>query len=175
MARRAASFGVSSHPPWPTDMAAVLEPTLFIRQMQKADLATVVSIEQQSYPFPWSRGIFSDCLQVGYRCHVLTDNETIIGYAVVSMAVDEAHLLNLCIRPDQRRRGLACVMLDHVVREVRIAGMDRLFLEVRPSNRAAVKLYRQYGFKVIGRRPDYYPGVDGREDARVMVLHLEPE
>ncbi len=156
-------------------MAAVLEPALFIRQMQKADLTTVVSIEQQSYPFPWSRGIFFDCVQVGYRCHVLTENETIIGYAVVSMAVDEAHLLNLCIAPAHRRRGLASVMLDHVIREVRIAGMDRLFLEVRPSNRAAVNLYRQYGFKVIGRRPDYYPAPDGREDARVMVLHLEPE
>jgi len=156
-------------------MAAVLEPALYIRRMEKSDLATVVSIEQQSYPFPWTRGIFTDCLRVGYRCHVLTSDNTIIGYAVVSMAVDEAHLLNLCVAPDQRRRGLASILLDHVIREVRIGGRDRVFLEVRPSNRAAVNLYRRYGFKVIGRRPGYYPGPDGREDARVMVLHLEPE
>ncbi len=156
-------------------MAAVLEPSLSIRTMQRGDLSAVIALEKASYPFPWSRGIFSDCLRVGYRCHVIEADGRLAGYTIVSMAVDEAHLLNLCIDPDRRRQGLASVMLDHILREVRIAGMDRLFLEVRPSNRAAGALYRRRGFRVIGRRPGYYPTTDGREDAMVMVLHLDPE
>lgn len=156
-------------------MAAVLEQTLSIRGMQRGDLSGVSAMEKTSYPYPWTRGIFADCLRVGYRCHVLEANGLLVGYAIVSMAVDEAHLLNLCVDPDQRRQGLATVMLEHVLREVRVAGMDRLFLEVRPSNRGAVALYRRHGFQVIGRRPGYYPAADGREDAKVMVLHLEPE
>ena len=156
-------------------MAAVLEPSLSIRGMQRGDLSAVTAMEKASYPYPWSRGIFSDCLRIGYRCHVIEVDGLLAGYTIVSMAVDEAHLLNLCIDPGRRRQGLASVMLDHVLREVRIAGMDRLFLEVRPSNRGAVTLYRRRGFQVIGRRPGYYPAADGREDAMVMVLHLEPD
>lgn len=155
-------------------MAAVLEPALLIRTMQRGDLAGVAAMEKSSYPYPWTRGIFSDCLRVGYRCHVLEVDDMLAGYTICSMAVDEAHLLNLCIDPDRRRQGLATVMLEHVLREVQVAGMDRLFLEVRPSNRAAVALYRRNGFQVIGRRPGYYPAADGREDAMVMVLHTDP-
>jgi [ribosomal protein S18]-alanine N-acetyltransferase len=155
-------------------MAAVLQPNFSIRAMKRADLSAVVAIERNSYPFPWTSGIFSDCLRVGYRCHVLSDQSRICGYAIVSMAMDEAHLLNLCIAPEQRRQGLAILLLEHVINEVCMAGMDRLFLEVRPSNRAAVALYRRYGFRIIGRRPGYYPDHDGREDATVMVLHLDP-
>ncbi len=156
-------------------MAAVLEPSLSIRPMQRGDLSAVVALEKASYPFPWPRGIFSDCLRVGYRCHVIEVDGWLAGYTVVSMAVDEAHLLNLCIDPDRRRQGLATVMLDHVLREARIADIDRLFLEVRPSNRAAVALYRRHGFQVIGRRPGYYPAAEGREDGMVMVLHLDAD
>lgn len=155
-------------------MAAVLEPALEVRAMRRSDLTAVADLEAQSYPFPWSRGIFADCLRVGYRCHVLCEREAIVGYGIVSMALDEAHLLNLCISPERRRHGYARIMLGHLVDEVRIAGMDRFFLEVRPSNRAAVGLYRSHGFRVIGRRPGYYPAADGREDAAIMVQHLDP-
>lgn len=156
-------------------MAAILEqPEIMVRDMCKADLAAVAEIETASYPFPWSRGIFGDCLRVGYRCQVLTIDGNVSGYGVVSMALDEAHLLNLCIAPERRRQGLAEMLLAQLIDEVRMRGMDRLFLEVRPSNRAALGLYRRNGFKVIGRRPGYYPAEGGREDATIMVLHLEP-
>jgi [ribosomal protein S18]-alanine N-acetyltransferase len=156
-------------------MAAVLEqPDILIREMVKADLATVATIETASYPFPWSKAIFSDCLRVGYRCQVLCIDGQVSGYGIVSMALDEAHLLNLCIAPTRRRQGLAELLLNQLVDELRMRGMDRLFLEVRPSNRAALALYRRSGFKVIGRRPGYYPAEQGREDATIMVLHLDP-
>lgn len=154
-------------------MVAVVSPEFCIRRMERNDVATVHAIEKMSYPFPWSRGIFVDCLRVGYRCHVLVENDDIRGYAIVSAAMDEAHLLNLCIHPDRRRRGLAGMLLEHVVNEICIGGAHRLFLEVRPSNKGAIALYRQSGFHVIGRRPGYYPDRGGREDAMVMVLHLD--
>ncbi|RFF27735.1 MULTISPECIES: ribosomal protein S18-alanine N-acetyltransferase [unclassified Wenzhouxiangella] len=154
-------------------MAAVLSPRVAIRAMARGDLDTVFEIESASYPYPWTRGIFQDCLRVGYRCHVLDLDAGVAGYGIVSHSLDEAHLLNLCIHPDQRRNGLANRLLEHVVREAQIAAADRLFLEVRPSNKAAVKLYKHNGFRIIGRRPGYYPARGGREDALVMVLHLD--
>lgn len=154
-------------------MAAVLEAGVDIRAMLRGDLDAVSAIERRSYPYPWTRGIFQDCLRVGYRCHVLEVDAGIAGYGIVSQAVDEAHLLNLCIHPDYRRGGLAAMLLEFLTREAGLNGADRLFLEVRPSNKAAVTLYRGAGFHVIGRRPGYYPARQGREDAVVMVLHLD--
>ena len=141
--------------------------------MNRHDLPAVLAIERSAYSFPWSSGIFSDCLRVGYRCLVLTDDEQIGAYAVYSRAMDEAHLLNLCVSPQRRRAGLASLLLEHVMREMTVAGVDRLFLEVRPSNQAAKRLYAGKGFEQIGRRPGYYPTEDGREDALVLVRHLD--
>lgn len=156
-------------------MAAVLSPSVQLRAMARGDLADVSDIEVASYPYPWTKGIFQDCLRVGYRCHVVEVDGALSGYGIVSHALEEAHLLNLCIHPERRRGGLADLLLDHVVREARIVGSTRLFLEVRPSNKGAVALYRKSGFRVIGRRPGYYPAASGREDAMVMVLHLDDE
>lgn len=156
-------------------MAAVLSPSLEFREMRRSDLSAVYAIELASYPFPWSRGIFVDCLRVGYRCHVLIEDGAVCGYTIVSNALDEAHLLNFCIHPDRRRGGLGTLMLDHLMREAQIGRIDRMFLETRPSNRGAIALYRSAGFHVIGRRPGYYPSHDGREDAVVMVRHFGDE
>ncbi len=141
--------------------------------MRRSDLGAVMAIEANAYPFPWSTGIFKDCLRVGYRCLVLTDNDQICGYSVFSVAIDEAHLLNLCIAEEERRRGLATLMLEHVLTDMALSGADRVYLEVRPSNRAAIRLYARHGFRQVGRRPGYYPDESGREDALVMVRHLE--
>ena len=154
-------------------MVAVVQPALEIRPMRRSDLKAVMLIEQEAYPFPWSAGIFKDCLRVGYRCLVLTDHDQVCGYSVFSIAVDEAHLLNLCIAASERRRGLASLLLEHVMSEMAFAGADRVYLEVRPSNRAANRLYQHHGFRQIGRRPGYYPDEEGREDALVLVRHLE--
>ncbi|HSH26390.1 MAG TPA: ribosomal protein S18-alanine N-acetyltransferase [Wenzhouxiangella sp.] len=154
-------------------MSAVLSPRVDIRAMLRGDLSVVAQIDEASYPYPWTRGIFQDCLRVGYRCRVLEADSEIAGYAIVSHALDEAHLLNLCIHPEQRGSGLARLLLEHVIREAQVGRADRLFLEVRPSNKAAVTLYKSSGFRTIGRRPGYYPAGQGREDAMVMVLHLD--
>ncbi len=142
--------------------------------MRRGDLAAVQAIEEASYPYPWTRGIFSDCLRVGYHCEVLVVAGQLAGYCIHSRAMDEAHLLNLCIAPEHRGRGLGRHLLNHLLDQARSGHVDRLYLEVRPSNRSAIALYRALGFRVIGRRPGYYPAAEGREDAQVMVLHLDP-
>ncbi len=144
-----------------------------VRAMTREDIPAVIAIEQSAYSFPWSPGIFADCLRVGYRCHVVEDQGDICGYAIYSVAVDEAHLLNLCVSPARRRSGFASVLLDHVLRELMLAGVDRVFLEVRPSNKAALRLYIREGFERIGRRMGYYPSDEGREDALVLLRNLD--
>ena len=154
-------------------MAVVWQPQVAIRAMRRDDLAAVIEIEQSAYSHPWSVGIFADCLRVGYRCHVVTDRGQIVGYAIYSTALDEAHLLNLCVSPQQRRQGLGSILLEHVMRELMLAGVDRIFLEVRPSNKPALRLYAKEGFEKVGRRPGYYPADSGREDALVLLRNLD--
>lgn len=153
-------------------MAAVLEDKWRIREMEKADLGGVMALETASYPFPWTRGIFADCLRVGYLCRVVEFGGRVVAYSVMSVAAGEAHLLNLCVSPEVRRQGVGCMLMERVVGEATLNGAGRLFLEVRPSNAGALKMYQANGFRVIGRRPGYYPAASGREDAVVMVRHL---
>lgn len=156
-------------------MAAVINPRLTIRPMRRSDVDEVHAIELDSYPFPWSRGVFGDCMRIGYCCRVAERAGEICGYAILSVAAGEAHLLNLCIGENVRGQGLARLLLDAVLVEARLLKAGRLFLEVRPSNERAVTLYEKNGFRRIGRRPGYYPDFEGREDAIVMVHHLADE
>lgn len=156
-------------------MSAVIQPQIEIRSMRRSDVSTVHAIEKASYPFPWTRGIMVDCLKIGYDCRVLTVDGMIAAYAIVTQAIDEAHLLNLCVDSSFRRQGLARLMLEQIKNKARSTGAHRLFLEVRPSNRSALKLYRSSDFRLIGRRPGYYPAEGAREDALVMVCHLDDE
>ena len=146
-----------------------------MRPMRAGDLAEVMDIERRAYPFPWTEGIFRDCLQAGYPSWVLLDGERIIGYGVASVAAGEAHVLNLCIAPDHQGCGHGRRLLRALVRIVRGLAAERLYLEVRPSNPGAIALYHDEGFNEIGRRPRYYPAKDGREDAIVMAIELLPE
>lgn len=144
-----------------------------VRGMRRTDLAAVMAIERASYQFPWSEGVFRDCLRVGYACWVaLDDEDRVAGYGLMSTAVDEAHVLNLCVGPAYRRRGIGTFLLTHLISEAARARMVRILLEVRPSNTAALALYRAQGFVPIGRRKRYYPAHDGREDAILLARRL---
>ncbi|HEX5664426.1 MULTISPECIES: ribosomal protein S18-alanine N-acetyltransferase [unclassified Lysobacter] len=145
-----------------------------LRVMREDDLDAVMAIELRAYPFPWSRGIFRDCLRAGYPSWVLEDDEDIIGYGVLSVAADEAHILNLCTAPHRQGHGHGRRLLRALLQQARSRGAQRLFLEVRPSNPQAVALYMGEGFSEIGRRPRYYPAHHGREDAIVMAMELPP-
>lgn len=151
-------------------MSALAAESLWrLAPMHPEHLPYVVDIERRSYEFPWSEGVFRDCLRVGYSAWVVTDTlGAVLGYALMSMAVDEAHLLNLCVDPDLRRRGLARLLLEHCIALARGAGMAVILLEVRRSNIAALELYKGYGFKRLAVRKAYYPAREGREDAHLL-------
>jgi ribosomal-protein-alanine N-acetyltransferase len=153
-------------------MVAVLKPGELIRPMQKADIPWVMAIEQKSYEFPWSDGIFSDCLIVGYHCFVIEWNGEISGYAIMSIAVAECHILNICIREQQRGQGLGRRFIQYLLEYAHSAGALMAYLEVRPSNIIATSLYWSLGFEQIALRKDYYPARRGREDALVLACVL---
>jgi ribosomal-protein-alanine N-acetyltransferase len=140
--------------------------------MQPDDLDDIMRIELQAYPYPWTRGIFSDCLRVGYCCWVLEADEKIVGYGVMSIGVGEAHILNVCVDPQQQRQGYGCVILEHLLGIARRHATEVCLLEVRPSNVAAVALYHACGFNEVGVRKNYYPHDDGREDALILARNL---
>lgn len=154
-------------------MSAVLrQPDIRFRRMHLADLETVIDVERAAYQFPWTEGIFRDCIRVGYDCHVAEAKQEVCGYGVLSIAVDECHVLNLCVHPEYQGRGIGRALLDHLLDIGRSRGATSVFLEVRPSNEAALALYRNADFNEVGVRPAYYPAELGREDAIILARGL---
>ncbi|TDB35134.1 ribosomal-protein-alanine N-acetyltransferase [Stenotrophomonas sp. TEPEL] len=154
-------------------MSAVSQPgPVAMRALRESDLNAVMAIEVRGYPYPWTRGIFLDCLRAGYPGLAMERDGLLIGYGVLSLAADEAHVLNICIDPLVQSRGLGRRLLRALVRLAADRGAQRVFLEVRPSNTPALALYHSEGFNEIGRRPRYYPAAQGREDALVMAIEL---
>ena len=144
------------------------------REMTLADVQAVSDLEQRVYPFPWSTGIFKDCLRAGYGARVIEVGQALAGYVIYSHGAGEAHLLNICIAPEHRRQKIARRILRYVFQSMALAGAQVVFLEVRPSNRGAILLYESLGFTQIGVRRGYYEAVGGREDALVYRLDLMP-
>ncbi len=142
------------------------------RPMQLNDLDAIMAIEPYIYPYPWTRGNFSDSLNSGYSAWVLLRNEVIIGYALVMMVLDEAHLLNLSIAKDHQKQGLGRVLLEHMIDIAKNNQAANMFLEVRPSNISAIALYENMGFNEMAIRRGYYPAKNSREDAVLMGLAL---
>ena len=143
-----------------------------IRRLSLTDLERIYAIEEVAYPYPWTRGIFEDCLRVGYACFGLQFGQELAGYTIFNWAAHEAHLLNLCVHPDWQRRGYGSLLLEYTINHVARLESEAMFLEVRESNPRAAMLYENRGFKVIGRRPSYYQAGDKREDAIVMRMEL---
>jgi ribosomal-protein-alanine N-acetyltransferase len=153
-------------------VSAVLLPQLRVQPLADGDLEAVLAIESGIYEFPWTLGNFRDSMRAGYSCWALYEDQRLIGYAVLMLAAGEGHLLNLSIAAAAQRRGHGARLLGHLVRVARDYGARVLFLEVRPSNAPAQRLYAAHGFHQIGVRRGYYPARDGREDAIVLSLPL---
>lgn len=154
-------------------MSAEPQAVCQVRPLVVEDLSAVTAIERSAYEFPWSAGIFRDCLRVGYHCFTATDLAgEVMGYCLLSVAVDEAHVLNLCVAPRHRRQGVASTLLEHMLRVARREHAETMLLEVRPSNKGAIALYQGMGFYRIGIRKRYYPAVRGREDALLFARSL---
>lgn len=153
--------------------AVVQDPDFAMRPMRHEDIPAVMRVETTAYLHPWTEGIFRDCLQVGYCCWVLLESEEIIGHGVMSVAAGECHILNVCVHPHARRRGLGRRILRRLLSGGRSRNADTAFLEVRASNRAALGLYSLEGFCEVGIHHGYYPFEEGREDAVIMARSLQ--
>lgn len=151
---------------------SIANPPTTIRAMEHDDLSMVSDIERRSYEFPWSHGVFRDCLLAGYHCMVFEYGGRVAGYGILSIAAGEAHILNLCVDPNYRAHGYGERLLDAILAQSRAANVREIFLEVRPSNRTALALYRKKGFHKVARRPAYYQASEGREDAAVLAKKL---
>ena len=153
-------------------MSAVLKPLPQLAAMRDDDLEEVMEIEGAIYTHPWTRGNFGDSLRAGYECRTLRLEGELIGYFVLMAAAGEAHLLNLSVAASRQRLGYGSALLGEAAGLARGLGARSLFLEVRPSNRAAQALYTRFGFRKVALRRGYYPAHDGREDALVLTLPL---
>lgn len=142
-----------------------------IRTMTHADIPAVMVIERKNYPFPWSEDIFTDCFKAGYRCWVCESQNKVVGYSLLSIAVGEAHILNISVDPAEQKQGIGRKMMENALDYAR-GRAETVFLEVRPSNIHAIALYENLGFNEIGVRKGYYPAENGREDAIMLALQL---
>lgn len=160
-------------------MSAILEartPEVSFRRIEEQDIEAVAAIERDVYAFPWTPGNFRDALLSGYRfwgcCRATPQGEELIGYAIIMLAVDEAHLLNIAVKRDWQSQGVGRHMLRFAMAEAARHECVMLYLEVRPSNATALRLYESMGFKQWGLRRDYYPAHNGREDALFLGVEL---
>ncbi len=153
-------------------MSAVLAPRIEMLPMNANDLDGVLAIENAVYPFPWTRGNFADSLAAGYSAWVCRIGGELVGYAVIMMVLDEAHLLNISVDQSRHGMGFGARLLRHAMSVARTLGARMLLLEVRPSNERALQLYKHFGFVRIGVRKAYYPAHEGREDALVLTHAL---
>ncbi len=143
-----------------------------MRFMTLGDVNTVLKIEQAIQAYPWTCGNFTDALNHGYECRVDEQDDEIRAYAVLMPVLDEAELLNIAVAAGQQRKGLGRLMLREILNAARQKNTRRVFLEVRPSNIAAIALYRSLGFAEIGIRRGYYQNDHDKEDAVMMACDL---
>lgn len=141
------------------------------RRATEADIDAVLKIEYAAFSHPWTRGIFLDSLK-SYEVWLMFEGSQQVGHGVINVIIDEAHLLNITVKPESQGRGLGLRLLEKLMERAAELKAGECFLEVRSSNQAAYRLYERYGFNEIGRRRDYYPAPGGREDALVMACTL---
>ena len=153
-------------------MSAVPSPVFSFRPMSKEDVDAVMALENTLYAFPWTPGNFRDSLNAGYSCWVYEFGSHLVGYAVMMLGAGEAHVLNIAIGVEWQRQGLGRRLMQYLIQVAREYRAEMMFLEVRPSNLAAQRLYEDIGFNEIATRKHYYLSHGGREDAILMGMAL---
>lgn len=150
--------------------------------MMSADVAAVADIEARQHLTPWRASSFEDALRSGWHTRVLRQTDgTVLGYFVTMTAGDDEELLTITVAPEAEGRGYGRTLLEALLCDARQRGAERIYLEVRQSNRRAIRLYESAGFTMAGMRKNYYaiPADQtlhrpaGREDALLMVRTLQ--
>ncbi|MFZ7126953.1 MAG: ribosomal protein S18-alanine N-acetyltransferase [Desulfobacterales bacterium] len=143
------------------------------------DLESILKLEKLSFRNPWSRrAIEEELRREDAYCYVLNrisdlGGTAALGYAIFRVILNEIHVMRICIDPAWRRRGAASCLLDSSIRRLNRLRADRMLLEVRAGNEAAIRLYEKSGFRPIGKRTRYY--LDNGEDALVMQRDSKEE
>jgi tRNA threonylcarbamoyladenosine biosynthesis protein TsaB len=139
--------------------------------MLTTDLFEVAELEQMSQSFPWSKQNFADALAAGYPAWVVRRLGKLVGFCVAMKDPDDIHILVIAVNPDNRRQGVGTLLLESVRQLAVQSALNRILLEVRPSNEKALGFYHKCGFTRMGVRKGYYPaGKEGREDAWVLCV-----
>lgn len=144
---------------------------IYLRAMQEKDLRAVYKLEKLCQLYPWPAWYFRRQLRSA-SCWVLVQQGMIIGFGIVAMVKDWAHIMNMCVAPGYRRCGLGRRIMIHLIRIAKRQHASHAWLEVRPSNIPAVMLYRKLGFRKKQIRKKYYMRPSGRENGIVMVRRL---
>jgi ribosomal-protein-alanine N-acetyltransferase len=142
-----------------------------IRDMHEGDIQSIAEIERMSFSLPWSENSFLNELRKPRsvsRVAVLDDE--LVGYICADYVLDEGHILNLAVHPFCRRMGIANSLVENILEELKSRECRVIYLEVRASNHLAERLYREFGFKIVGMRKKYY--VSPVEDAVIMMLEV---
>ncbi|MBC7622935.1 MAG: ribosomal protein S18-alanine N-acetyltransferase [Aeromicrobium sp.] len=147
--------------------------SLRFQKLAEHQLPAVVAIESSVYAFPWTHGNFRDSLYSAYDCIGAWHGDELVGYSVTMPALEEMHLLNLAVAKHWQGRGIGATILQHLIAEAGPTKCEVIYLEVRPTNIAGLRLYARFGFRQLGLRRDYYPAVTGREDALFLGLNIK--
>ncbi|MCR8844148.1 ribosomal protein S18-alanine N-acetyltransferase [Paenibacillus sp. SC116] len=144
-----------------------------VRPMTVADIEAVQIVEQASFTLPWTNDAFYNELTNNIFAHywVIEENSTIIAYAGMWTVIDEAHVTNIAVHPDSRGHGYGEKLMQTLITEAAVHGMNKMTLEVRVTNEVAQRLYRKYDFEPAGVRKGYYS--DNNEDALIMWTNID--
>ena len=139
--------------------------------LRRRHLRSVLRIEGQVYPRPWSLSLFLSELNLRSSRHYVAArmDGTVVGYAGLMFALDEAHVTTIAVDPAWQRHKIGTRLLAHLARVAVGRGAKHMTLEVRVSNGGAQAMYRRFGFETEGVRKNYY--ADSNEDALVMWVH----
>ncbi|MBE0427316.1 MAG: ribosomal protein S18-alanine N-acetyltransferase [Nitrospirae bacterium] len=144
---------------------------IIIREMHEDDIPEILRIERMSFPTPWTEAAFINEIYKPYALtRVVLQKNNVIGYICVNRVLNEGHILNLAVHPEFRRQGIASMLMQELLKELKNKGCRFIYLEVRVSSLGARKFYERFGFKVVGARRDYYQSPV--EDAALMMLGL---
>ncbi len=144
---------------------------LSLRLLEAKDITEVMVLERSAHSHPWRQSSFEDCLKGRQKCWLAFYREQLVGLVVVTHGGGDAELLNISVSPKFQRKGIGQCLLLHAVDCVS-GKADMLFLEVRVSNKKAIELYSKEGFFEVGLRKNYYPTLNGNEDALLMARQL---
>ena len=149
-----------------------MENSIIIRNLQEKDIDDLVEIEELCFHTPWTKNSLKQELKNKLaRYKVIEKNSKIVAYAGIWFVVDEGHITNVAVHPEQRGLGYGNKVIEALIDECANSNIISMTLEVRKSNETAIKLYKKYGFKLSGIRPGYY--TDTQEDALIMWKDIE--